>query len=228
MKDITVIFVTWNRRQELLTTVGAFLHFVQYDHSKLHLHIADDNSPQPYIFDVIREFPNYHWTYSVTNRLGWGANVNLAISEAKTDYIYLNEDDYVAQSPINLKDGVRVLENVSNVGCIRYNHLIGHLGMQLRVEETEDTEGIVHYLRILKKESTFPYVYSNRPHLQHRRFWETYGKYPEGRKLGSTEEIYMSIVKGSIGPDVAILYNGTIDYLHIGKTNQLSTNDIGE
>jgi len=225
MQPITVIFVTWNRRAELYRTVEAFMRNVVYDHRLLTLHIADDNSPEPYIQDIIKEWPEYNWTYTITNRKGWGANVNTAIKAAKTDYIFLNEDDYVAQAPFNLWDGIRVLEEIPDIGCIRYNHLVGHLGMRLNVEQTPSN---VHYLRIIKAESQFLYVYSNRPHLQHRRFWETYGPYPEGMRLGETEETYAKWVFHNPGPDVAILYNGTIDYHHVGRSFQLSEYDLSD
>jgi hypothetical protein len=224
MIPVTVVFVTWNRREELFRTVEAFLKNVFYDHNLLTLHIADDNSPEPYIYDIIKNWPEYNWTYSITNRKGWGANVNAAFKVVGTDYIFLNEDDYVAQAPFNLQDGIRVLEEVPDIGCIRYNHLKGHLGMRLDVGQTPSQ---VHYLRIIKAESKFLYVYSNRPHLQHRRFWEAYGAYPEGMKLGETEETYAKWVFHKPGPDVAILYNGTIDYNHIGHSFQLSKDDFG-
>lgn len=224
-KPITVIFVTWNRKQELMQTVAAFLKYAMYPRELLRLHIADDASPFPYIHDIINMYPNYNWSYSVTNRKGWGANVNTAMRQATTDYIFINEDDYVPQAPFDLVKGVSVLEEVPSIGCIRYSHLVGHLGLRLNVEETLDR---IHYLRIVKEDSTFLYVYSNRPHLQHRRFRDVYGAYPEGIKLGETEETYAKKVFGSIGgPDVAILYNGTIDYQHIGKTFQLSEHDLG-
>lgn len=224
MQPITVIFITWNRRDELFRTVEAFMQYVQYPKELLTFHIADDNSPEPYIQDIIKEWPEYKWTYTVTNRKGWGCNANTAIKAAQTDYIFINEDDYVPQAPFDLYKGIRVLEEIPDIGCIRYNHLMGHIGLKLRVEQTPS---LTQYLRIIKSESTFLYVYSNRPHLQHRRFWETYGAYPEGMRLGDTEETYAKTVFSNPGPDVAILYNDTIDYQHIGKSFQLSKDDLG-
>jgi hypothetical protein len=76
------------------------------------------------------------------------------------------------------------------------------------------------------------YLYSNGPHLKHIRFHAVYGMYPEGKRLGETEEAYAHTVKDRMklpdAPAIAIT-PAFIPMLwdHIGVSFQHSEADKG-
>ena len=71
-------------------------------------------------------------------------------------------------------------------------------------------------------------VYSNRPHLRHRRLHDKLGMYKEGLPLGHTETEYAHRVKDNIGiAEVAVLQNGIERaFDHIGKSRQGTEMDV--
>ena len=76
---------------------------------------------------------------------------------------------------------------------------------------------------ILERYSPHLNVYSNRPHLKHRRFHSKYGPYSETTPLGMTETEFAHRVKdiGVDGPLLAILADGVVRaFDHIGKSRQ--------
>jgi hypothetical protein len=68
----------------------------------------------------------------------------------------------------------------------------------------------------------------------HPRFHAAYGRYPEGLKLGATEEAFAHGVRDRqlrdpAAPGIAVLPEGIPQaFAHIGKSWQLSAHDGGE
>jgi len=227
---VSILIVTWNRPKEIRRTLSGLLHNIRYPMDKLHWHLSDDQSPGTYLTDIVSEFPKLQFTSTVTERKGWGANVNKGITfclDKGHDFIFLCEDDYVATRPIRLRAGVAVLLGEKEIGVIRYDGIEGH-ALDLELREAQTPIGKVPWLRILKG-SPFLNVYSNRPHLMHRRFHDRYGLYPEGQRLAITETRFAQRVKRTAGPDIAVLKDGIGKaFDHIGKSRQGTDADVGK
>jgi len=223
---VTVLIVTWNRPEEIRRTINALQGYLIYPN--LAWHIADDNSPGDYLPALRADFPHLKFTTTVTDRKGWGANVNLALKTIATNYIFSCEDDYVAYHILDLETGVELMELRENIGLVRYDGLSGHIGLDLSVQEAK-TMGRLDYLQIVKDKSSHLNVYSHRPHLKHVRFHKAYGSYKEGVTLGECEEDFAHRVKGSDGPGLAILTNGIPRaFDHVGKSRQGTPEDPGQ
>ena len=224
LPKVTILLVTYDRPIEIRKTIDALIQHIKYD-GELNWHIADDSTGGNYIEKIFRDYPKLNFTATVTKRAGWGANVNKALSSIKNDFIFLCEDDYVALKDIQLNHGVALLSGTKELGEVRYDGIAGHVGLVLELKEFHS----INYLVIDKEKSSHFNVYSNRPHLRHRRFHDLLGMYPEGISLGETETSYAGRVKNAIGyADVAILSNGVERaFEHIGKTRQGTEQDVG-
>ena len=218
--DITIMVITFDRPTEIRRTLYALSAYLEYG-GKLLWHLADDGSPDGYLQSLRDEYPDLQLTVSVTKRQGWAANVNKALASVKTDYVFLCEDDYVCKRPLNLTRGVALLEAVPTVGLVRYDGIAGH-DLDLHLREVKTRAGMLNYMTIDRHTSPHLHVYSNRPHLAHRRFRDWYGEYRVGKPLGQTEEDYAFRVKDDEeGPEVAILSDGIARaFKHIGKSRQ--------
>ena len=226
--DVTVVVVTYHRPQEIRQTLLALrehLHYSHYD-AQLFWHLADDGSPHGYLTSIENEFP-FIDSVSITNRRGWGANVNAALGQVKTDFIFLNEDDYVLTTDIDLTQGVRLMQLCPQVGLVRYDGICGHVGQSLRLCEALP-HGQLDYLVIEPGLTQGHFTYSHRPHLKHRRFHEFYGLYAEGLPLADTEvEFGKRVGHMPEGPQIAILSDGIPRaFEHIGESRQGSVEDV--
>jgi hypothetical protein len=204
------------------------LKHIKYPQGKLLFHLADDGTPGDYIGAIESEFHYLHWTHTVTNRQGWGANVNTALKAIQTNMVFLIEDDYVSLHPINLVDGVRLLTAKDDIGLIRYDGIAGH-NLTTYWREYTDSDGRIDY-GIIDLKSPHLNCYSNRPHLRHKRFTDYFGYYPEGKPLGWTEEAFAHHIKKapSEAPKLVILDDGVPRHFdHIGKSRQRSEYDVG-
>jgi len=226
--DITVVVITYHRPKEIRRTLLALrehLHYSHYD-AQLFWHIADDGSPPDYLASIVKEFPFIN-SVSVTHRGGWGINVNAALRQIKTNFIFLNEDDYVPTTGIDLTQGVRLMQLRPQVGLVRYDGICGHIGQSLRLCEALP-HGQLDYLVIEPELTQHHFTYSHRPHLKHKRFHQHYGLYAEGLPLADTEVEFAKRVKRMAdGPQIAILGDGIPRaFEHIGESRQGSAEDI--
>jgi len=220
--DLAVLIVTYDRPKEIRHTIDALQDRLQFTGS-LHWHIADDATGNGYVRDLLHDYADLDLSYTITQRAGWGANVNTAIRHLHDlgyDFIYLNEDDYVPRRDIDLDDGVALLTHDTSLGLVRYDGLAGHR-VDLGLREVDVGGRRLNHLRV-SRSSPEPYIYSNRPHLRHRRFDQHYGRYPEGRALGATEESYARRIKEDEGgPGIAALIDGIPRaFDHIGHSRQ--------
>ena len=226
--DISVLIVTYNRPQEIRETLRALREHLRYS-GIVHWHVCDDGSPAGYLDNLKADFPALALCTTVTPRRGWGANVNTGLKSIPEHFTFLCEDDYVAQRPLDLNQGVALLASNTKLGLVRYDGLAGH-DLMLHVEECKTGMGALTYLRLLG-ESKALNLYSNRPHLKHLRFHQQYGEYPMGKPLGITEESYAHKVKDRYGsgPGIACLPDGVaLAFKHIGKSYQGGTEDVGK
>ncbi len=215
---VAVVIITYNRPQEVRQVIKALRTCIQYK-GPLVWHLADDQSPGLYVQAIREDFPELHFSASITARGGWGKNVNTALKGCKTPYVFACEDDYVAIRPLNLTQGVALLEKEHTLGLVRYDGLAGHI-LNLQLRTTVTSIGDVAYVKI---EHTSPHIniYSHRPHLKGERFHRHYGYYPEGLALGATEETYAHHVKDNMGtgPQLVALTDGLVRaFTHIGHS----------
>jgi len=227
---VAILTVTYDRPAEIRRTISALKKNILYP-GPLAWHIADDHSPGNYLPELKLDFRELNLSYTVTDRKGWGANVNKAMShcwDVYDDYVFLCEDDYVSQYPIDLRLGVLLLWHARGLGAIRYDGIHGHeLDLQLREIKTP-----VEKVSTLIIQGSSPHlnIYSNRPHLKHRRFHDHYGLYEEGKRLGETESEFAHRVKDGYqgGLKIATLTTGIPRaFNHIGKSRQLTELDTG-
>jgi len=248
---VSIIIVTYFRKREIRLTIDALRKHIKYSPERLRWHICDDGSPSGYIPNLLRDFPELNFTYTVTNRKGWGANVNAALRQIKTSYVYLTEDDYILQRDLDLSANVALMEAEKQIGLVRFG-IVGH-GFACRMHETDiraripdyqenDSNrgytgaGKLNWWEIVHEQPPGPftfYRYSNRPHLKHRRFHDFYGLYPEGLSLGATEDAMNHQIKDCVrkrdgGPLIACPANFTLwHYDHIGESRQGTELDAG-
>jgi len=228
---VAILIVTYDRPTEIRRTILALKVHLLYP-GKIAWHIADDHTPdENYLPRIASDFQEFDITYTVTDRKGWGANVNKGMAyclDHFSDYIFLIEDDYVTQRPIDLRQGVLLLQHAKGLGAIRYDGLHGH-DLDLALREVETPHEKVSTL-IIQASSPHLNIYSNRPHLKHRRLHDHYGLYKEGAKLGETESDFAHRVKDGYGggPKLAALITGIPRaFDHIGKSRQLTELDTG-
>lgn len=227
-----VLIVTWNRPNEIRLTIKALRTHLKY-HGRLQWHLADDNTGGDYIEQLHKDFPQCSFTSTVTDRKGWGANVNMGLRFLKNlPFVFLCEDDYVATRDIDLTRGVALMLADKKIGLVRYDGIAAHgeRGMELLLRSAgpKGKGNRIPHL-IISKKSAHLNIYSHRPHLKHSSFHAAYGLYPIGIPLAQTEQGFATKVKTSSGPEIAILP----DYLftpfhHIGKSWQKSVSDVGK
>lgn len=249
LPEVTFQICTYNRLDELTRTLEALKKRVlQYDSKKIKWLICDDSSPDDYrdriraskIYRAIEKGSQIDILPTPANS-GWGANVNNGLRHIDTEYIFFVEDDYVLNCPLDLEQGVALLETKRDIGMLRYrgtagDHVIYH---QFEADVTGKYRipkdggairqglGLPNKVTYLQLDSGSPtlYLYSHGAHLKRKSFHNFYGLYPEGLKLGQTEEAYAHIVKDRMklpnAPAIAILPDWIfMQWDHIGKSYQ--------
>lgn len=254
---VDVIVCTYNRPTELKKTLEALHENLLYS-GPLNFYLADDSSDPANIRKVKASaiFKQLKPTIiSTEQNSGWAANNNKAISETHSPYIFFTEDDYVLGQPLDLAAGVALLEAKPDVGMLRYrgtagSHVIYHQfeadiaelyatpfvdypgGDEKGSYPYQDGYGLPGRIAYLQLDSGSPdlYLYSHGPHLKRRDFHAFYGMYPEGLKLGETEEQFAHIVKDGMkrpgAPAIAILPDWvSMRFDHIGQSYQHTAED---
>lgn len=159
---------------------------------------------RPLIFD----YPEWQSRNSITILEGstgsLGANLNRLLRATSDDIILQLDDDHHLQSSLDIAPHVERLMRDDGAGWIRL----------WLPECTCDGTHYYHFQATMKggywaiKPEGELYGPSNRPHLKHRRFHEHFGYYPEGAKLGATEEGFCHAWQAKAqyegGPDVLI------------------------
>ncbi len=253
LPEIAIQICTYDRYSELCDTIKALQELVDYPQSKVKLYISDDSSPDEYFNRLKRLKIFKFWEtffISTAENSGWGANVNNGLSQITQPYIFFIEDDYILKKPLDLRVGVALLEKKPNIGMVRYrgsagSNLVYHQ-MEVDLSDyqadsafdgmpwSQSIEGLPWKLTYLQIGGGSPdlYLYSHGAHLKRRSFHEFYGMYPEGMKLGHTEEAFAHTVKDRMradpdrAPGIAILPEWIPMWFdHIGVSYQLTEKD---
>ena len=211
---ITVLIFTYNRPEFLRRTIDAYKEHLQYDGAFL-WRIADDGSPPGYLESLAADYPELALTWTVTNRLGLGSNINKGLRACETEYVFFTEDDWECTRSLDLNRAMTLLENVPQVAVVSFD--MANYYITLHAHSLKVNGGHVGYFII---DFASRYWYPGHPHLEHvQRFREAYGYYAEGTCHGETERAFnFQARKIKDGPEVAILpeYVGKRPYKHIG------------
>lgn len=206
--QISILLPTYNRQDILDTTIALLRRHITYDGS-LRFLVGDDGS-----------IP-YHNTANDVEVLrgpqrGLGANLNMLIRYAGDDLLFQMDDDHHLHAPLYLTPHADRLLTVDEDGWIRLMQVGSH-------HYTATLEG--RYWRVLWNSPEL-YIPSNRPHLKHPRFHRHFGLYPEGLRLGATEEGFChhckTIATRMGGPAVLVPLDSTSEYGwdHVGDSWQ--------
>lgn len=241
--EVSIMFITFQRPKLIRESIYAFLKHVQYPREKLKFHLSDDGSSGHYLDEIMQDFKYLCFSTTVSNRSGFGGNVNKGTQfcfNSGSKYVFRCEDDQIATKPIRLKTAVALMESTKDkfvphnvdarrkIGLCRLDNLAAHwLKLELREADTEI--GCVPYLRILPSSSSLN-VFSNRPHIISNTFIPSYGQYPEGLKLGPTEEAYAHHIKNKMEKkDWIVALSDSIQpsWDHRGISQQWGIDDVG-
>lgn len=209
LPSLAIVIVTYDRPEEIRKMVMALKSHLRYDGS-LVWYVADDCSPGDYALHL-RSWMQDLLMQQVRlvrpeHNSGWGANVNNCLRSVKEMVVFQIEDDYILQRPIEMTPLVLLLMLNEQVGLIRLDGIAGHR-LHAEINELDLRSGLPDYQQSklcnpgklyywrLNPHSHELYVYSNRPHIKHRRFHHFFGPYPERLKLGQTEESFAHRVK---------------------------------
>lgn len=221
---ISVVLPTYNRLQIVTDTVAALHQLLIYPGDISYwLGVDNDNETARQVRDHILST-----TGIAVNTLdgprrkrgkgSLGANLNLLLKTCTDNIIMQMDDDHLLLRSIDLKPHVEKLVTDESCGWIRlmgvgFHRYCGCLDGR--------------YWRIAW-DSPELYIPSNRPHLKHRRFHLYFGMYPEGLKLGETEERFCHICKDKAlstkgGPAVLVPLDVPTEssWDHIGRSFQL-------
>lgn len=220
LPPVTICIVTFMRFQELRRVLKN-LHLLHYE-GELHILIADDSTPDDNYLPSIKNLMTYEmeWFHaanvqwqviSTPQNGGWGYNVNHAMRQIPDNHIImLMEDDYVMTEHIDITPWVALLDQNEQIGLVRLDGIAGHnvyaaaqefkltLPSDYMYLETSITNPDTVFYWSIDVTSPELWIYSNRPHLKHRRFIETHGDYPEGLPLGQTESQFAHRVKDNM------------------------------
>jgi len=186
---LSVVVLTYRRLEALKRTLHSFRKNV--DVPNYEIIVCDDGSSDRNRQEIERLGADKLICHE---RVGYGINANSGIRAARGDYLFHLEDD-VLVVPRNhfLRAGIRVLEALPELGCIKYE-------FESCLAKHRVTRQVANYnVEILpfpnaKARGFALFCYGNRPHLKHRRFHERYGMYPEGYDVWTTELMFVARV----------------------------------
>lgn len=235
LPNVCIGIITYDRPKEIRETIAALLDLVVYPSDKLWWVVSDDSTPGSYLKNLKGVLPkDRSFLLSTPTRGGWGRNANFLRKSVQTKYLFMIEDDYVLKKKLDLEAAVALMEAKPDIGMVRFRgtggtHLVLHqLEADIDLPRYRDGLGLPGKITYLQIDSGSPslYIYSNGPHLINTEtFIPFYGPYPEGRKLGETEEAYAHTVKDGMrrpgAPAVVILPEWvSMHFDHIGKSYQ--------
>jgi len=214
---LAIGIITYNRHEEFNRVLTSILDKVVYPVEQIRVIICDDGSPDDYVssFSNRENFRVKH-----NKRLGMGGNWNsmMAAAHAESDFILCCQDDWEFTEPIDLRVGVRFLQDNPEYGMVRYHKVSGHVGLPMVTKSWDTRKHFksfidgrheyapyeMTYLELLPpfdNSNTFS-PYSGGVHLRHRRFTRCYGKYAEGKKFSYSEMDYFTRVNKALREDL--------------------------
>jgi glycosyltransferase involved in cell wall biosynthesis len=210
---VTVLIITFRRFQLAKKTIESIKLNLQYPN--LRFHLADDGSGGGHVEKLAEVIgPDYPITVTNTNRGGLSRNTNAGIAAClqHSPYYLQLQDDFVLTHPMDLKPSVELLAVRNDIGMVRLGRLNPYMSGTI-------FEAVNKYWWLLKRKSD-TYVYTENPHLCHRRFPQTYGPMREDLKMGIAELDMCSRFNNGDGPEIVWpAWLSTTDmFQHIGDS----------
>ena len=214
---ITVLVYTYNRPMMIRQVLPSLQEHLHYS-GELLWRIADDGSPPGYLEDIAAEFPELNLEWTVTKRLGFGANANKGYRACATKYVLPTEDDLLIARGIDLDAGITLMNGVPTIGALRFGAAVIDTVLLGRAFMGPPPMGYYIFDRARSK-------YWNpcgHPTLIRPSLYKAYGYLPENVAVGLVEMDWTAKAKGP-GPEVAILpqYLGGYPFVHLGSGNRL-------
>lgn len=213
LPPITVVLLTYGGSPERVSYAESSLKSIssmlRYS-GPLHLHIADDGSPNGHVemlreiasnaHRVIRGEPVHPWdevSWTNSERRGYGANWNAATGRVhgRGGLVLPLEDDWeltreldldplarALMTPLDLPTDELVRHGIASLGCIR----LGYLGFWAPIRGT-----FVHHVGqtfvLLDRDSPSQDIFAGHPRLETVEWERWVGLWPEGRSAQETE-----------------------------------------
>ena len=211
-EPIAVIFLTFDRTQYAVRSLQSLKDHLRYP--DLRYYIADDGSRQDHIvtlLDMTTDLNMIGWHTIPNGTYGRNANEAWQLTQQTCQLALFIEDDWELTEDLDLYRYACLLMEDSSIGMVRLGYLnlnmagrvFGHMGtLYWRLDRDADD-----------------YVFTGHPSLRHTRYWQAYGRYPEGLAPGDTELAYGYQYRRGSGPDI-VWPNLNGDYgkfAHIGE-----------
>jgi len=191
LPKISILLLTYRRTEMAIQTVESTCKNLGYPRELLSFYVADDGSPREHFDSVMNSIKHsgvqiigYHSKrmrhpgQEDTYNAGLGWNKGLGVCHQNTDFVIVEEDDWVLRNPFDIRPYVKLLSEVEQVGIVTFRTL--SVGADLH---SVGYDGI-HYLKYLKSTQ---YAYSGNPYLRHARFTRHFGWFAEDRSPGNIE-----------------------------------------
>jgi len=220
---VTVLIVTYKRPELIRRVIQRYEVYLQYA-GRLLWRIADDGSPPGYVSELLAEFSRLNLQATVTDRGGFGANLNKGLQASFKDspYVFLTEDDWVMLDYINLTKGVWLLENEPKIGLVRYDEIGVDMRYEAAVLKHASMTGRDMWVRyFVADRGASRYAYpGGHPNLVHKRYYDAYGLYKEGGEIASVERAFTATLAKQDGPEIVVMSEnvGVPKFVHRGKT----------
>lgn len=186
MTTVAVLLPTYGRREILKRTIQLLRkHIRDVD---LYFIVGNDHEDE-----IKLRMKNVHVFNTPTGSLG--ANINRLLRRANAlgyKYVLQLDDDHHLRGNLDLMPHIERLESDPKSGWIRLMQVAAH---DYRARLDQD-------YWVIDYNSPELYVNSNRPHLKKLEYHTWAGQYPEGKKLGLTEEGFCHQVKAQARKDV--------------------------
>lgn len=190
---LAIVLLTYNRLDYAKQTLRSTLkNLILPDGETIHVHIADDGSPDGYVrelSEICVASPHVaHWSFSNSEHRGYGANYNLAMQtvhplshDPQKGYVLPLEDDWELCRPLDLAPIMATLSQ-GVFGCVR----MGYVGYTQPLRCRFVKHGGLHWLEF-DPNSEEPHVFAGHPRLETVAWERTVGPWPEGLNPGETE-----------------------------------------
>lgn len=197
VEPVSVIITTYDsgngdRLNLCIKTLRSLLYNLSYEN--INWIIIDDstidvsNENASRIHDEFLDVGILSYTYLHNERAGIGVAKNYALEVAfeQSPYVLLLEDDWLLKQPLDLEPYVRILQEDTNVGMIRF----GYLGSEHETLEARYRRGLpdMPWFTFWElKRGSDVYVYSGQVSLRHKRFYDTVGLHKKNDTPGEEE-----------------------------------------
>ena len=219
---VTVLIVTYNRAHTIRRVIQRYELYLKYV-GPLLWRLADDGSPPGYVEELQKEYRRLDFQATVTDRGGFGANLNNGLREAfkLSPYVLLTEDDWATLDIVDVTRGVWLMESIPEIGLVRYDEAGIDCTYHAAVLKHPTLTRKDAWTRYFVIDRSSRYIYpGGHPQLVHQRYYKRYGFYKEGGEIASVERHFSGVLKNQAGPQVVVMadYVGISKFRHTAKT----------